>query len=76
MRQLCSPPDPPEVIKQALLQLRKQQGNSSLCIHTDDALAGSQCCVSYILILISQSLNTHAQRERVNLYSATSTAIL
>ncbi len=57
----CLVPDPPEVIKQALLQLRQQQSDGRLGVHADDALAGTQGRVSHILVLIGQSLNTHTQ---------------
>lgn len=49
-------PDSPEVIKQTLFQLREQQSDCRLCIHTDDSLSCPQSCVSHIFIFICQSL--------------------
>lgn len=63
---LCdqSRPDSPQVVKQALFQLRKQQRDGGLCIHADDSLASTQRRVSHILILISQSLLDDRKRTR------------
>lgn len=56
---VCGVPDPPEVVKQALLQLWQQQSDGGLGVHADDALARAQGRVSHILVLIGQSLNKH-----------------
>lgn len=56
---LVSPsPYSPEVIKESLLKLGKQQGDGRLSVHGDDPLAGSQGSVTHKLVLISKSLHT------------------
>lgn len=57
-------PDSPQVIKQALFQLRKQQRDGGLSIHADDSLTGTECCVSHVLVLIGQSLMDKTERVR------------
>lgn len=51
-------PDPPEIIKQTLLQLWQQESDGGLGVHADDTLTCTQSRVSHVLVLVGQSLET------------------
>lgn len=57
-------PYSPEVIKEALLQLRQQQGDGCLGIHGNDPLARTQGGITHKLVLISKSLGTEVESAR------------
>lgn len=50
-------PYPPQVIKQAILELWQEECDGRLRIHTYDSLASAQGSVPHKLILICQGLN-------------------